>query len=776
MFPRRQTPNSGGARGDLLRSRKVKAAGNRWVQESPPAGRAVSARSARSAALSGGTKSQGLPRDWSRTRLVLVGVVFIMIWSGLWARAWFLQVHENEKLSALAERQHRASEVVVGQRGEILDRNGKILARSFEVSSVYAVPKEIADVEATATILSKVLALPRNKLAGQMKSDKKFVWLARKVSDATAEEVKGLKLQGVYLESEYERAYPYKQLAGQLLGFVGVDDEGLEGLEKSFDDVLSGRRGRLTMQRDAAGRRLYMEGLTEEDSLMGRNIRLTLDAQIQYFAEDALSKAVVQFGGKWGGCLVIDVPTGEILAWAEYPFFNPNDYREYEPAMWRRRLAMDALEPGSTVKPLLVAGALSANAVKPDATFYCEKGKWKYNKITVRDTHSYDRLPLNKILSYSSNIGAAKIGLQLGAKNYYNYLSGLGFGQKTGLPLPGESLGILRLPKQWSETDLINASFGQSISVTGIQMAQAYLALAAGGERRPLKLIMDESGRPEGEAPAPAPQVFERKSAELVLSMLREVVEEDGTGTRARISIPGIVVGGKTGTAQKASGGSYGKARLASFVGIAPLQNPRYLVLIMVDEPRNNVYGGVVAAPVFRQVVTHTLAYRGELPEEKLDMPGNEQNVLNVALALLEKDKARASNAGEDLEAGAEAAAPQAAPEKSADAGKDTVKSKEKGKEKGKSAAKEKSSASGAAKSNDGAGKTAAVEKDAAAKPGVVPNVVGKSVRRAMEAFMRQGVMPVVKGQGEVVLRQEPKAGTPLTADSKLEYVLWLSE
>ena len=776
MFSHRRNRNSAGqGRADLLRSRKAKAAGNRWSRAEPEArpapprrGRASSADSARP------------PRDWSRMRLVLVGVVFLLIWTGLWARAWFLQIHEGETLAAMAERQHVASETVTGQRGEILDRNGKILARSVQVSSVYAVPKEITDPEATATLLSKVLGVSRNQVARQLQSGKNFVWVSRKVSDAAAEEIRGLKLKGVYLEAEYERAYPYKQLAGQLLGFVGIDDKGLEGLERSFDDILSGRRGRLTMQRDAAGRRLYLEGLGQEEGLMGRNIRLTLDAQIQYFAEDALAKTVVQFSGKWGGCLVVDVPTGEILAWAEYPFFNPNAYREYQPSMWRSRLAMDALEQGSTVKPLLVAAALSEGVIKPDQVFYCEKGVWKYNKTTIRDTHSYGDLPLTKVLSLSSNIGAAKIGLLLGTKNYHEYLARLGFGNKTGLPIPGEAVGILRAPKQWSETDLINASFGQSFSATGVQMAQAYLTLAAGGEHRPLKLVLgdmdmqalaeddvdagesdggwgndDSESAPQADngASEGQEQIFKHEAAETVLSMLREVVEEGGTGQRARISIPGLVVGGKTGTAQKASGKTYGSARVASFVGIAPLQNPRYLVLVMVDEPSKAVYGGVVAAPVFRKIITHTLAYRGELPEEKLDLAENEQDKLDAAkeaaLDAVSKDVAKGKESGKNKEAS-----------------KDQAKGEDKGKS---SKDKDNGKAAEQAKADE-------KDKAVAVKPGVVPNVVGKSVRRAMEAFMNQGVMPVVKGEGQTVSKQEPKPGTPLAANGKTEYVLWLSD
>ncbi len=722
MFSRRTNRNNEHrAYPDNYRSRKVKAAGNRWsgerVQRVAPKAKVRADR--------GGSDAG---RDWSRARLVLVGMVFLLVWTGLWGRAWFLQIHESEMLSAMADRQHLASETITGQRGEILDRNGKVLARSVEVSSVYINPREITDAEGTATVLAEVLGLQRNQVARRMQSDKGFVWMARKVPDAAAQEIASLKLPGVYLTTEYERAYPYKQLAGQLLGFVGMDDKGLEGLERSFDSVLSGRSGSMTLQRDAAGRRLYLEGLNAEDELTGRNVRLTLDTQIQYFAEDALAKAVVNFGGKWGGCLVIDVPTGEILAWAEYPFFNPNAYRDYQPSMWRSRLAMDALEQGSTTKPFLVAAALSENVIAPDTVFYCEKGIWKHNKTTIRDTRSHENLPINKILSYSSNIGAAKIGLELGTDKYYAYLNNLGFGQKTGLPVPGESLGILRNPKQWSETDLINASFGQSFSATGVQMAQAYLTLAAGGVNRPLKLVLSEWDTES--VGVEEEQIFKPEAAAAVLSMLREVVEEDGTGQRARISIPGIVVGGKTGTAQKAEGKSYGEARMASFVGIEPLNDPRYLVLVMVDEPRKNVYGGVVAAPVFRQVITHTLAYRGELPEEKLELAENEQDVISegTQVALAAKEHNGKTETSEVLD-------------RLLPMPKET--------------------------------RNAEIDQTA---PGITPNVVGKSVRRAVEAFLSQGIMPVVKGEGRTVAKQEPEAGTPLAANAEAKCVLWLTD
>lgn len=549
--------------------------------------------------------------DWCKVRLYSVGCVFAVLWALLWSRAWYVQVYDGERLAGLARRQYMAAETVSGRRGAILDRNGQILARSVELRSVYVRPGEVRNADATISALTAALEAPARQVRDAVTARRGFSWVARKVDDLTAERVRKADLPGVYLTSEYERLYPFKQMAGQLLGFVGMENKGLEGIELTFDEALSGDSARNVVQRDAAGRRLDMNGGVARADLRGRDVRLTIDTQVQFFAEEALARSVDQFDAAWGGCLVVDVDSGDILAWAQYPFFNPNAYREYKADRWRNRLAADALEPGSTLKPFLVAAALQEGVIKGDTAFNCEKGRWKTRHITIRDTHSYGVLPVNKVLRYSSNIGMAKIGLELGSRRYWDYLNQLGFGDRTGLPI-SESRGILRDPRHWSEPDLITASFGQSIAATGVQMAQAYLTLANGGERKPLRLIADSGD--SAPANSASQKVYTSTTVQQVISMLREVVEEDGTGTRARI--PGIMVGGKTGTSQKADEtGSYGRERLASFVGFAPIDRPRYLILVMVDEPQKNSYGGVVAAPVFKHVAMRTMAYHGLLPD-----------------------------------------------------------------------------------------------------------------------------------------------------------------
>jgi cell division protein FtsI (penicillin-binding protein 3) len=650
------------------------------------------------------------PKDRSGIRLVSVAAVFALLWAGLWARAWYVQLIDGPRLAAMASRQHHATELVTGQRGDILDRNGLVLARSADFKSVFVRPVEVADRREAARMLANALGRTYAEMLTKVSRRSSFVWVAREVDDKAAARIRRAGVPGVYLTTEYSRLYPYRQLAGRLLGFVGTDDKGLEGLELAFDEYLTGQSTRQVVQRDAAGRRLYMDGAGFAEGLKGKTLRLTLDAQIQFFAEDALAAAVRRYEGAWGGCLVVDVPTGDILAWAEYPPFNPNAYKGYAPSMWRNRLAMDALEPGSTVKPFLIAAAMEDGLVQPDSLFFCENGRWKLHDVTIRDTKRHQWLTVDKVLRYSSNIGMAKIGLEMGAARYYDYLDRLGFGRRPDVPLPGEGRGIIRSPGEWREVDLAAASFGQGFAVTGAQLAKAYLALANGGVTRPLRLVDDgEQSQPRGE------RIFSEQTSAAVLAMLREVVEGDGTGRHADIA--GLDVGGKTGTAQKASrsGSGYGDEYVASFVGLVPALNPRHIVVVTVDNPRKSHYGSVVAAPVFKSVVSRTWAYLGLLPESPADAGGL-----------------------------ASADAPEVSGRVMPVAGS--------------------------------FGRPSAVVA-AADDLTVVPDVVGRSLRSAVEVFARKGLIPEIKGHGGTVVRQQPAAGSPWPDNiTESQYVLWVME
>ena len=667
--------------------------------------------------------------DWGRMRINLVAAMFVIFWTGLWCRAWYLQMIEGPRLADRAKRQYMASELVTGKRGKIFDRNGQVLARSVECRSVYARPGEIVDVVRTANVLGPLLGIPPQQLYNQFSdSQRKFFWLARKVDDHTAEAVRKADLAGIGLSKEYDRVYPFKQMAGQLLGFVGMDDRGLEGIERSLDSHLASIPTRQIVQRDAMGRRFYLHNEGQEDP-SGKDMTLTLDVQVQFFAEESIARAVEEYGASWGGVLVVDVPTGDVLAWAQYPFFNPNSYREYSPSQYRNRLSSDALEPGSTFKPFLMAAALQEKKIERDTVFDCEGGKWETKYITIRDTSRHGPLPANKILRYSSNIGMAKIGLTLGTRTYHRYLAQLGFGARTAVPV-SESKGILRQPRDWSEADLISTSFGQSISVTGLQMAQAYLTLVSGGVYKPLRLVLDDSANVEENYQ----RVFSERVTKQVMEMMREVVEEDGSGKAARIN--GVLVAGKTGTAQKADrrSGTYGRARLASFVGFAPADKPRYLVLVMVDEPTRNQYGGVVAAPVFQKVTSRTLTYSGHLPDLVVAENTNKPVIQDRRAAAIRARGFRSSPAPLPLYASAEESAVRSVTYHT-------------------------------------------LPGHLTKASAVVPNVVGKTVRNAVELFARGGIVPTLKGDGQRVVRQSPEAGTHWPEkDKQGEYILWLSE
>ncbi len=664
--------------------------------------------------------------DWGRVRLITVGALFAILGGLLWLRAAYIQVLDGPRLAEMARRQHMRTEMIVGKRGDIVDRNGLVLASSLESRSVFVRPAEVRDVDETARILSGILRQQQNSVRKLLTGKKNFIWIARKVDDRTAAAIAEARLRGIYLTPEYERIYPYREMAGQLLGFVGIDGQGLEGIEQAYDAQLRGESVTVNVQRDGSGRRFYPQA-SPTGSLDGGTVRLSIDMQIQHIAEQGIASTVQKHNAKWGGCVIVDVPTGEVLAWAQYPFFNPNNYDAYKPGQWRNRLAMDALEPGSTLKPLIVAAALEEGTTALDRIYNCEKGRWRFQGTTVRDVSPRADLTLAEVVRYSSNIGMGKVGLELGARRSWAYLTRLGFGSRTGLPI-GESKGILHDPAQWSELDVASTAFGQSLSVTAAQMMKAYLALASYGEARQLRLVLSD--------PPPSvtdQHVFSLETSRAVLEIMREVVQGDGSGRRARIA--GIEVGGKTGTAQKADDtGKYGDGRMASFVGIMPIEAPRFLVFTLVDEPQTDVYGGVVAAPAFQQIASKLLAYQGLLPDPDAPQPTAAQAAAPVVAGTpAAPQPAPASTTPTATLAQAAPTTPASGPLQVA-------------------------TASGISPAN-----------------GQVPNVVGQSVRQAVELLAKSGVVPQIKGAGPVVVQQEPSPGSSWKEEGGT-CVLWLSE
>jgi len=550
--------------------------------------------------------------DHSGIKIGLVMALFAIALAGLWIRAGWVQLHDGDTLTRKALKQSLAAECEYGERGRIFDRNGLMLATSVEAKSVYARPFKVAgatEIDATATRLAKILKLTKTTVRKKLSSKKKFVWIKRQVTDKEAATISRANMTGVRLTSNFSRIYPNGHLAGQVLGFVDIDGKGREGVEYVFNDRMKPGKAQFVVQRDAKGQRLYLDAQGREMDINGLDVRLTIDTHIQHAAEQSLAKSIAKYDARAGIVLVVDVKSGDILAMANQPFFNPNTVRASKPGQRRLRALTDVYEPGSTMKPFLFAAALEEGVIEPDTLINCENGRWKVARKVIRDTHPEKWLPAHKVLRYSSNIGSAKIGMDLGAGVYHSYLTKLGFGEKTHIGLPGESSGILMPPKKWTSVDLAAISFGQGIGTTALQMARAFLCLANEGITKELNLVK----RPDNERKNTAVQVFKPETAAMVLSMMKDVVHEDGTGRSARI--PGITMAGKTGTAQKAAKGGYGDQYLSSFVALIPAESPELLVITMIDEPQKANYGSMVAAPVCREVTVRTLAYHGKLSE-----------------------------------------------------------------------------------------------------------------------------------------------------------------
>ncbi|MGE0786501.1 MAG: penicillin-binding protein [Sandaracinaceae bacterium] len=571
-------------------------------------------------------------RRWIRVRIAVLGLA-VTVGAGLVSRrAIELTVQHGPALRAMAEAQQLRDVRLAPKRGTIYDRHGAELAVSVDVESVYANPRLMraqgVDTERAATQLAMVLGVDRDRIATRLRQDRYFVWIDRQVTPAQANAVRALSIEGVQFTEEAQRFYPNRELAAHLLGFANVDGVGIEGLELSLNDRLRGSVEPVPAVRDRQGRVVFSDQLLDDRAAQGDDIYLTIDKTIQHVAERELALGVQTSEARAGSVVVMDPRTGEILAMANYPTFNPNEPSHFPAASRRNRAVTDRFEPGSTLKPFTVAAALAANVITPTQRFDVRgnapdhRGNPRLGVLAVadhfiRDTHPREE-PLSsaEVLTYSSNIGAALIGMQLGRRGLYRSLRRFGFGEPTGLPFPGETGGILRHHSRWYEMDLATISFGQGMSSTTLQLAVAMSAIANGGrlmEPHIISRVQDSRGRTSEEnLPRVQRQVVPRRTAHLVGEMLTAVTGEDGTGTDA--AIDGYLVAGKTGTAQKADyvhGGYAEDLFVASFVGFVPAQDPRLVIAVVIDEPIVNHYGGPVAGPVFRRIGEATLRHLG---------------------------------------------------------------------------------------------------------------------------------------------------------------------
>ena len=558
---------------------------------------------------------------WAVVRIRMVGGLFVLAFVIICCRAFYLQVIKRDHLLKLADRQHQKVVPLTPARGAIYDSNGTPLAVSVEMDSCYAEPRNLENAAEAAEKLAPLVGIDRQTLLKKFQASKNFVWLKRLMTPEQAKQIKTLELDGVGFVKETKRFYPNSEVAAHVVGFTGLDPEGLEGIELKYDSTILGGTGYLVTERDALGRDIAMKGAVVTNDNKGHSVTLTIDKNIQYIAEKELGAAVEKCGAKAGTVLVMDPHTGRVLAMANYPNFNPNVYYKYPWHQLRNRAVADSYEPGSTFKVMLIAAALEEKLLSAGDAFNCENGSFNIGGRTIHDTHRYGRLSVAEVLKYSSNIGAAKIGARLGQDKLAGNLKKFGFGEKTGIDLPGEAGGTLRKGR-WFPVDLATVSFGQGVTASSIQLANAFSVVANGGMlMKPyvVEKISDAEGNiVQKNDPKPVRRVIKPETAKIVAKMMEGVTVQGGTGMSA--AIPGYRVAGKTGTAQKVDPVTRGYSatkRTASFIGFVPADRPRLTILVVIDEPKTSPYGGVVAAPAFSSIGLQSLCYLKVSPDKQ---------------------------------------------------------------------------------------------------------------------------------------------------------------
>jgi cell division protein FtsI (penicillin-binding protein 3) len=540
-----------------------------------------------------------------------------------------LHILKGPEFAQQARKQHFRMINVKAERGAVLDRKARILAIDLKAPSVYAIPPMIKSERDVSKRLASVLKISSQSMTERLEGSRHFVWLGRKVDPATAEVIQRLDIEGIGFVMESRRFYPKRTLLGQLLGFTGVDHQGMEGIEYSYDAVLRGQEGGIRFERDAAGRAVYPEGFDYVAPSRGNDLILTVDEFLQHISERELDDVLTRAKAKAGTVIMMDPMTGEILALAIRPAFNPNTMpgsaqasKPISPDRWRNRAITDVYEPGSIFKIVTAAAALQEAVVKPADVIDCEEGSLVVAGSRIRDPFPHGLLTFREVVAQSSNVGMVKVAMRLGDGVFYRYARAFGFGEKSGLDLRGEVPGILRDPSQWSKRSLATLSIGQEIAVTPIQMVTAVSAIANGGLLM-TPFLVKEVRNPEGVVVERfSPQVRRRVLAPEVAQQMKEILEgvtrPGGTGDKA--AIPGYTVAGKTGTAQKIDPSTrryYSDRFVSSFVGFVPAKDPRLAILVVVEEPEGVSWGGSVAAPVFKTIAQEALDYLGVLPQDK---------------------------------------------------------------------------------------------------------------------------------------------------------------
>ena len=720
------------------------------------------------------------PRNSINTRLYLLGAIFFFWCCVICLRLVYLQVFRYGDFEQRAQHQQQRTTEVAAKRGVIYDRAGRELAMSISVDSAFAVPTEMPDLAGTIALIARITKTDPRELLAKCKAARTFCWVARKADAETAERIRSLNLRGIYFQKESKRFYPKRELAAQVLGYVGMDDEGLSGIEREYDDRLRGKPGRMLISVDA--RRKWF-GSVEKQPDPGENVVLTVDEKIQYIAERELETAMAETRSTAGTIVVQNPHTGEILALANRPTFNPNLSRQVTPERLKDHAVSDVYEPGSTFKVVTISAALEEKLTRPTEMFDCQMGSIVINGMRIHDSKPHGLLTVSGILAKSSDVGAIKIALRLGEDRFYKYIRDFGFGQQTGIELPGETRGLTKPVSRWSKVSIGAISMGQEIGITPLQLVGLISTIANDGllvAPRIVAATTEPRRTPQTVVfhPGAARRVISPLTAAQMKQMMQGVVLE-GTGIKAILE--GYSSAGKTGTAQKVdpATGTYSHTKyVASFAGFAPINNPAVTVAVILDSPVGLHQGGQVSAPVFQRVAQQVLEYL-HVPHD-VELPASRQ-VLFARRNAKEDDLAESSpdHLGSALEVADNTAADPAPPTH-------TIPSKP---------SPEVAAAfvvPAALRSRDPEASTnwerkqttAAEVKQAATVPEhlpssgtvvldveqggiVVPSFVGKSVRSAIELAEENGLDLEAVGSG-LAREQSPMAGSHIPAGSRV--------
>ena len=711
------------------------------------------------------------------SRLYLLGAMMLLWCMAICGRLVFLQIFDYGKFVKQAGHQQQRAIPLTAKRGVIYDRAGRELAMSVLVDSAFAVPSEVKDLPTAVSLITRITGDDYNVVLADCRAHKTFCWVARKADDQTIERISSLKLQGIHFQKEPKRFYPARDLGAQVLGSVGMEDSGLSGIEHEFDDELRGRPGKMFISVDAH-KKWFSDVETQPDP--GDNLVLTVDKNIQYIAEKELEQAIHDTQAIAGTVIVENPHTGEILALANRPTFNPNLRKQITPAALTNRAVSYVYEPGSTFKLVTISAALEEKITNPNEVFDCQMGAIVYNGMRIRDSKPHGLLPVWGVLAESSDVGAIKIALRLGEDRFYKYIRAYGFGQQTGIELPGETRGLTKPPSRWSKVSIAAISMGQEIGISPLQLAGLVSTFANDGVWVAPRIVagtVQPRGAPQTVAfhPGAAHRVISPYTAAEMRAMMQKVVLE-GTGRKAILE--GYSSAGKTGTAQKVdpATGAYSKTKyIGSFAGFAPVNNPQIVVAVILDSAVGLHQGGQVSAPVFRRISQQVLEYL-HVPH---DMPLAPQHQLLLAQAKVKEkdlDDGTPDHPGEPLETAevandaSEPAKPSvaraAAPANASDGNVTPAAIRELVADSAASPPdQEKNKSLPAAQAQLPASGTVVLDVE---QGGIeVPSFVGKTVRGAVEAAQDAGLQLDAVGSG-VARQQSPLAGTHVPAGARV--------